>query len=60
MNSEDKIKRWKEPIKIQVGRVQIRDVYAERNTPLILDMNEICRDPQKIRGKVGENERAKD
>jgi len=60
MSSEGKIKKWKEPIKFQVGRVQIRDVFAERNTPLILDMNEICRDSEKARGKMGENERAKD
>jgi hypothetical protein len=43
--SEDTVRRkideWKKPIMIQVGDFRIRDIHAERLTPLQLDMRQL-------------------
>jgi len=47
MSSEEqiqlKINQWKKPILTQIGSYQVRDIHAERLTPLQLDMRQLHR-----------------
>jgi len=38
MSVDERIRRWVKPIITRLGNVEIRDVYAERNRPLILSI----------------------
>jgi hypothetical protein len=62
--SEDTVRRkideWKKPIMIQVGDFRIRDIHAERLTPLQLDMrqlHEVYVESQKKRGTTNEQQK---